>query len=69
MHCSKCHVVKNIQIGKYVRNNEGIIQLESVQGVCESCGTGEYLKEWDCNTCPNCGEIGILHRDTLISWD
>ena len=69
MYCSKCKVVKDIHIGNYVYNKFGDVEHQNLNKVCKKCDTGEFLQEWDCHTCTNCGKVGILFRDIGICWD
>ena len=69
LYCTKCKILKNIHIGKYVRNGTSGYKVEDVMPICGGCSQTNDLKVWDGKTCPNCRNSPLLMRDTLICWD
>jgi len=71
LYCASCKVLKNIRIGTYVKDESqsGGQKIEHVLPVCKECHQTNTLKVWDGMTCPQCGNVPLLMRDTLICWD
>ena len=71
LYCSKCKVLKNIRIGKYVRDDSEFTghRIEDQKPVCGECDESEHLQLWDGMTCPKCQFAPLLMRDTWICWD
>jgi len=69
LYCTECKVLKNIQIGNYVRDANAGYRVEDVMPVCGECEQTDTLKVWDGKTCPKCGTSPLLMRDTWICWD
>jgi hypothetical protein len=71
LYCSKCKVLKNIHIGKYVVDKTQITgqKIEKIKPICTQCYESSYLQLWDGRTCPQCRNEPLLMKDAWICWD